>query len=76
MTISASNEEDQGGLDGKREILSNAFEGLDEDDNVPEVLDEDGNPFFEPLDMDRMIKKYADIGDELTEESGVHGFWR
>ena len=76
MTMSGSNEEDQGGLEAKGEILSNAFEGLDEDDNVPEVLDEDGNPFFEPLDMDRMVKKYADIGDDLTEESGVHGFWR
>ena len=76
MTMSGSNEEDQGGLEAKTEILNNAFEGLDEDDNVPEVLDEDGNPFFEPLDMDSMIKKYADIKDDLTEESDVHGFWR
>ena len=74
--MSRPNEEDQSGLEAKREILSNAFEGLDEDDNVPEVLDEDGNPFFEPLDMNRMIKKYANIGDDLTEGSGVHGFWR
>ena len=74
--MSGSNGEAQGGLEAKRDILSDAFGGLDEDDNVPEVLDEDGNPFFEPLDMDRMAKKYADIGDDLTEESGVHGFWR
>ena len=76
MTMSGSDEEDQGGLGAKREIPSNAFEGLDEDYNVPEVLDEAGNPFFEPLDMDRMIKKYAERGDDLTEESDVHGFWR
>ena len=74
--MSASNEEDRGGLEAKRTILNDAFGELDEGDNLPEVLDEDGNPFFEPLDMDRMVKKYADIGDGLTEESGIHGFWR
>ena len=76
MTMSEPNEEDQGGLEAKREILNNAFERLDEDYDLPEVLDEDGNPFFEPLDMDRMIKKYAELGDDFTEESDVHGFWR
>ena len=76
MTMSESNDEDQGELEAKREILNDAFEGLDDDYNVPEVLDEDGKPFFEPLDMDGMIKKYAELGDDLTEESGVHGFWR
>ena len=76
MIIGGSDEEDQGGLEAKREILNDAFEGLDDDYNVPEVLDEDGNPFFEPLDMDRMIENYAELGDDLTEESGVHGFWR
>ena len=74
--MSGSNEEDQGGLEAKGGSLSNAFEGLDEDDDVLEVLDDDGHPFFEPLDIDRMIKKYADLGDDLTEECGVHGFWR
>lgn len=56
--------------------MSDALEVSDEDDNVFGVLDEDGKPFFEPLDMDRMSKKYARIGDDLTEENGIHGFWR
>lgn len=46
------------------------------DTDVPEMFDEDGKPFFEPLDMDRMSKKYADFGEDLTEENGIHGFWR
>ena len=56
--------------------MSHALQGHDEDVDVPEVLDEDGKPYFEPLDMDRLCKKYADIGDDLTEENGIHGFWR
>lgn len=49
----------------------------DSPSDVPEVLDEDGQPFFEPhVDMDRMCEKYADFGDDLTEENGIHGFWR
>ncbi len=48
----------------------------DEEDDVFGVLDEDGKPFFEPLDLDKVSKKYAGIGDDLTEENGIHGFWR
>ena len=60
----------KGGLKARRDSMS------DNDDDLAEVLDEDGKPFFEPLDMDRMSRKYADIGDDLTEENGIHGFWR
>ena len=49
----------------------------DSTDDLPEVLDEDGKPFFEPhVDMDRMIRKYANFGDDLAEENGIHGFWQ
>lgn len=54
----------------------NALDSLDDEDDVPEILGEDGKPFFEPLDMNRMAKKYANDGDDLTEENGIHGFWR
>ena len=54
----------------------NALDSLDDDDDVPEIFDADGKPFFEPLDMNRMAKKYANYGDDLTEENGIHGFWR
>ncbi|KAL9074709.1 MAG: hypothetical protein Q9161_002078 [Pseudevernia consocians] len=60
----------KGGLKARRDSMS------DNDDDLAEVLDEDGKPFFEPLDMDRMSRKYADIGDDLMEENGIHGFWR
>lgn len=65
-----------GGARARRESVSDEHEMLDEDDNVLDVLDEDGKPFFEPLDMDRVSRKYADFGEDLTEESGIHGFWR
>ena len=56
--------------------MSNAVEVIEEDEDETEVLDEDGKPYFEPLDMDRMCMKYADFGDDLTGENGIHGFWR
>ena len=56
--------------------MSDAFKGPDGDDDDLEELDEDGKPYFEPLDIDRLCKKYADIGDDLTEKNGIHGFWR
>lgn len=43
---------------------------------LDEVLDEDGNPYFQPFDLDEMLEKYVDYGDDLTEENGIHGFWR
>ena len=58
------------GMNGAAEVLDN------EEDELPEILDEDGKPFFEPLDMDRMAKKYASWGQDLTENNGIHGFWR
>lgn len=48
----------------------------DEDFDELEVLDEDGKPYFEPLEMNRLLKKFADLGPDLTEENGIHGFWR
>ena len=56
--------------------MSNAIEVIEEDEDENEVLDEDGKPYFEPLDIDRMCKKYANFGDDLTVENGIHGFWR
>lgn len=56
--------------------MSDTHEVLKEDDDGLEILDEDGNPYFEPLDVDRMARKYANMGNDLTEENGIHGFWR
>ena len=55
---------------------SSTLEAHEEDDEGLEVLDEDGKPYFEPLDMDRMALKYASMGPDLTQKNGIHGFWR
>ena len=51
-------------------------ESHSEDDDLLDILDEDGQPFFEPLDMDRMSKKYASFGEDSTGEEGIHDFER
>ena len=56
--------------------MSGGLERLDDDDDELQVLDEDGKPYFEPLDMDRLCKKYANFGNDLTAKNGIHGFWR
>lgn len=56
--------------------MSGAHERFDKDDDELQVFDEDGNTYFEPLDMDKLCKKYAHMGDDLTEKNGIHGFWR
>ena len=55
---------------------SSALEEHDMDGEEFEVLDEDGKPYFEPLDMDRLATKYANMGPDLTQKNGIHGFWR
>ena len=66
------------GLKLEGDSRSDAFKVDDKDDDgLDEVLDEDGKPYFEPLEMNRLCKKYADLlGDDLTEKNGIHGFWR
>ncbi len=68
----------QGGLARPIDIsgVNAKAETLVEDDDGLEILDEDGEPFFEALDMDRMARKYGSIGDDLTGNNGIHGFWR
>lgn len=59
--------------------MSDTLKMVNRDDDIPEVLDEHGKPFFDPLDTENMYKKYADYadcGDDVTEENGIHGFWR
>ena len=33
--------------------------GLQEQESYDEMLDEDGKPYFEPLNWDILVKKYA-----------------
>ena len=59
------------------ETKGDGISGALSDDDYDEPLDEDGKPYFEPvMYIDRMMPKYADMGDDLTEENGIHGFWR
>ena len=37
--------------------------------DLNEVLDENGEPYFQPLDFERVIKKYADLGLDPREDS-------
>ena len=70
---------DASGGDGPKlegDSKSDAFEVHDNDDDELELLDEDGKPYFEPLELNRLCKKYADFEDDLTEKNGIHGFWR
>lgn len=64
------------GSKAEGDSMSGAHERFDEDDDELQVFDEDGNPYFDPLDMDRLCLKYADMGDDLTGETGIRGFWR
>lgn len=76
IAMSGDNAEAQDGLKARRDSISDVPEVPEVDPyDVNEVLDEDGEPFFQPLDFERMIEKYADVGDDLT-ENGIHGFWR
>ena len=60
----------------RTDSTSSALEAHEEDGEGLEVLDEDGKPYFEPLDMDKMAIKYANMGPDLTQKNGIHGFWR
>ena len=63
-------------VNGNVNGMANRIKAFDEDDDLSEILDEDGKPYFEPLDMNKMAKKYASFGEDLTAENGMHGFWR
>ena len=72
--MSGANAKAHNTIEAEGESTSDAIAVLDEFEDG--VLDEDGKPYFEPLELDRLCKKYADFGDDLTSENGIHGFWR
>lgn len=75
--MSGDDAQAQSGSKARRDSINDLPKASEKDPyGLDEVLDEDGKPFFQPFDLDEMLEKYVDYGDDLTEENGIHGFWR
>lgn len=68
--MSGENAQAQSGSKARRDSTNDMPEMPEQDPyDLNEVLDEDGEPYFQPLDFERVIKKYADLGVDPREVS-------
>lgn len=70
IVMSGYNAQAQSGSQARRDSTNDMPEMPEQDPyGLDEVLDDDGEPYFQPLDLERVFKKYADLGLDPREVS-------